>query len=237
MKRLIGSELVNAARTRPNVGIIAGFVVVVALAVLQTVGGGTETGKDIAERQFFLLAHINAQLFMLVLGAKIATDDFRHSTVVPVLLASPRRESYVIAKISTAAAAGAVAMLLAVLAMLATALPRMGAGYSFDGMEAASLLGFVAAGTVWAVLGASAGLIVRNQLGVIVGAVIWALAVEQLISARFNDLANFLPGNAGAGLAVNLSGASVALGIAVLAAYVIGSTWAAMTVTNRRDLA
>lgn len=214
MSGLIRAEFRKLWTTRSAAGIVAAMIAVIVLSVLQT-SGPMEATKPIWERQFYFLATLHARLFLLVLGIKLVTDEFRFGTIVPSVLVTPKRERLVIAKIAVGAMVGAIAALVAVAAMLMAALPELG---GLDGRELRALAGFVAAGTLWVPLGIGFGLVVRHQLGAVVAGIVWVMAVEQLVMSRLpNDF--YLPGGAGGALAVSEATASMLVGGAVLLAY------------------
>lgn len=238
MTALIRSEMRKAVGGRANWGIMVAFAAVVFLGVVQTIGADAEQGKLIWERQFFYLANFNLQIFLLVLGIKIVTDDFRYGTIVPTVLVTPRRSRVAIAKVATVASAGLIAMVMAAGVMLATALPKIGAEGRdpLSTAELRSVSGFVAAGVLWAVVGAGIGLIVRHQLGAIIGAIVWVLAIEGAIGGRFNDLASYLPGGAAGGL-VSAPSVRLMLGAAtILVAYAAAIGMGGVLAMTRRDV-
>jgi ABC-2 type transport system permease protein len=136
----------------------------------------------------------------LVLGILAVAGEHRHGTIVPALLVSPRRGRFLAAKLGSQAAL-AVVMALAVCAVGLIA----GASYlatrdvavdllSSDVLLTASAATLVV--TLFAVIGASVGALVKNQTAAVAGALVWVLAVENAIPLVLGNpgLKRWLPG-------------------------------------------
>lgn len=231
MSGLIRADVRRLWTTRSAAGIVAAMLAVIVLSVLQT-NAPMEATKPIWERQFYFLATLHTRLFLLVLGIKFVTDEFRFGTIIPSVLVTPKRERLVIAKIIVGAMVGAAAAVLAVAAMLIAALPELD---GVDGRDVRALAGFVAAGALWVPLGIGFGLVVRHQLGAVVAGIVWVMAIEQLVMSRLpNDF--YLPGGAGGALAVSEAHASMLIGGAVLLAYTVAFALAGGLTFARRDV-
>ncbi len=201
MKRQMGVEARKMLVNRSVWGIVVATIVVTAVGALQT-AIAAEEGKALWERQGFFLATINMRLFLLVLGAKFVTDEFRFGTIVPALLITPRRERFVAAKLAV-----------------------LGVG------------GLVLAGGLWALIGGAAGFRVRHHVGAIVGAIVWLIAVDQILVGRPGDLGSYPPSDAGRALAIAPSVRVMVLGGLILAAYAAGAAVLGTILTQRRDVA
>jgi hypothetical protein len=230
----MGVEARKMLVTRSVWGIVVATIVVTAVGALQT-AIAAEEGKAVWERQGFFLATINMRLFLLVLGAKFVTDEFRFGTIVPALLITPRRERFVAAKLAVVGVGGLVAAALATAALTVATWPHLGDG--LQGAEVRSLGGLVLAGGLWALIGGAAGFIVRNQVGAIVGAIVWVIVVDQILVGRLGDLGRYLPSDAGSALAIAPSVRVMVLGGLILAAYAAGAAVLGTILTQRRDVA
>jgi ABC-2 type transport system permease protein len=232
MQRLISAELRKITTTWSVWALLAAMVAFVVVSVLQTQTAGEAT-KLLWERQFYFLATLHGRLFLLIVGIKIATDDFRFGTIVPSALAVPRRGRIATAKLLLSALLGVLGASLAAAAMLTLA------GGSLDGIdnrEIASLAGYVAGGALWAAIGAGVGLLVRQQLGAIIGGIVWVMAAEQLLIARADDIASYLPGGAAGTFATAESTGAMLIGGAVLLAYALALGTGGTAAFLRRDL-
>lgn len=236
MRALVGSELRKLRTTRSSWGLLAGMLAMVAVGTTSIISESPaeELHKPLHEQPLMLMLTYT-RLFVLVLGVKVATDEFRHGTAVPTFLATPRRCRVVAAKVLAAAAAGAVLSSAAVLLSLALAsglLPGQGGELVVTGAGWRSLGGLALAGGLWAALGAGVGAVVRHQVAAVVGPVVWVMFLEETVSGPLGQLAAYLPARAGTALAV-IPSATAAL---ILASWVAAAWFAASVVTARRDV-
>ena len=118
-----------------------------------------------------------AQLLTLVIGILCITNEFRHGTITPTLLVSPDRIRLVLAKV--------VASLLVGLVLGLAACAIIAAVVAVAGGETDDALELIAGGAIlaglYAVLGVGLGAIIRNQVGAIIGALVYILLLEGLI--------------------------------------------------------
>jgi hypothetical protein len=115
----------------------------------------------------------NGTLFAALLGAFTITAEFRHGTIRPTLLVTPKRERVLTAKVVTSVLAGLAAGILAeglAAALEAAGLAGRGIHFSLTSGDIARLLGggAIAAG-LFAVIGVGIGAIVRSQVPAIIG--------------------------------------------------------------------
>jgi ABC-2 type transport system permease protein len=233
MQRLVKMEMRKLLGTRSTWGIIAAMAAVIAIAAFQT-AISAEEGKALWERQGFFFATIQVQLFMLVLGAKYVTDDFRFGTIVPSLLVSPRRERYVLSKLAVALAGGLVAAAIGAAVVVAVSWSHLGNG--MDWIEVRSVMGLVSGGALWALIGAGVGFVVRHQVGAVVGVIVWTMVLDQILSGRLGEAAMYLPGQAGGALAIGRTAWSMLVAGMILVAYAITIGAASVGLTKRRDV-
>src|SRR6478672_12786310 len=126
---------------------------------------------------------------LLLVGVLLSAGEHRHHTVVPTLLAEPRRRRVVAAKVTAMAGLGAVAA-LAVAALVAAVSVPMLATHDAPAQHLAAL----PAG----VLGVALGLLLRNQTTALVTALVWQFVVEGILPVvlRAPSLPTYLPGGA-----------------------------------------
>lgn len=243
MTALIRSELLKLRTTRTALGLLAGMV---ALIVLVTVLNGLVTDEAyLLERknQFELLANGSiASAFAAVLGVLSLTTEFRHGTVRPTFLAEPRRGRVLVAK------------LFAIVVFSAT-LGVVGIGLSYgigricidarnvpwllSGSEVALVVvGAITATILWGAFALAIGAVVRNQVGAIVGLLIWSLLVESILFGLVPSLGRYLPGRAASVLTEieTPHQLSITTGVALFFGYLATATVVGFLVTARRDV-
>lgn len=145
-------------------------------------------------------------VFPLILGALTATSEFRHQTLTPTFLATPRRSRVLVAKFVVLAVVGAgfgVAALLAAMAPGAALLELTGNPSALGDSATWALAGrAVLAMSLWAIIGLGVGTLIPNQ----VASIVIVLALTQFVEPilRFASstwewsaaLGKFLPGAA-----------------------------------------
>jgi ABC-type transport system involved in multi-copper enzyme maturation permease subunit len=248
MTALVRSELLKLRSVRMTWGLVAAALVfvalsVVALALASGQRGAPSLSLESTVRSVYASAG-SASVVVLVLGIVGMTGEYRHQTITPTFLATPRRGRLLTAKILAHALVGlALAVVCVVLAfLLAAALLTTRTHASISGGTLARVAGGVLLGyAIYAALGVSLGALVRNQVAAIVGALVWVLLVEALLVAFLPAVGRWLPGGALNGVlgAQSLNGgkylpewaaALVLLGYGVLFALVAART------TLRRDV-
>ena len=189
----------------------------------------------------------SSSLFVLILGIVAMTGEFRHMTITSTLLITPKRSRILIAKGVVFLALGAVIGLIgfATAITLAT-LTLSGKDHApIDSNVALQILGGVVLGfAIYAFLGVAVGALIRNQVAAVVGALVWVLVLEALITVFVDWIGKWLPGGALDAVlqATNVSGRggsevlSVGAGAAMLVGYAVLLGAIASTTTMRRDI-
>lgn len=154
----------------------------------------------------YSLASSIGYVFPLLIGTLMVTAEFRHKTLTPTFLATPKRGRVLAAKVIVGVVLGA---LYSVFAVLSTVGPAAGvlAGFGIDAQLGKSdtwaLLGrIVLAFVVWALIGLGVGTLVRNQVAAIVIVLAFTQFIEPIARAAsaflsgLSDVTRFLPGAA-----------------------------------------
>ncbi|MCC4909331.1 ABC transporter permease [Microbacterium sp. cx-59] len=186
----------------------AGLAFAIAASDTGILGGATQglpTGAGAAS-MLYSLASAVGYVFPLLIGTLLVTGEFRHKTLTPTFLATPRRGRVIWAKLIAGAIFG---LLYAVLALVVTVGPAAGilVGFGLDtgldstdtwAMLARILLAFV----LWAIIGIGVGLAVRNQVAAVVIVLAFTQFIEPLLRfagafvEALTDVARYLPGAA-----------------------------------------
>jgi ABC-type transport system involved in multi-copper enzyme maturation permease subunit len=192
MGRLVRSEWTKLLTTRVWIGLWLGACVLAGgfAALLTAFAGNANSGLPaIGTPQFERLAFAvaaNATVLALILGIIGMTQEYRHRTATPTFLASPRRGRVVVAKLiayALAAVPFAVAVCAVTLLVVVVYAGARGAAPSLTADNLAVLLRAGLAMVVYAVIGVGLGALLRNQVGAIVGALVYLYVVEPIISS------------------------------------------------------
>ena len=185
MNHLISAELLKLRSTRTSIALIGSVVaLIVLISILATFTSDPDVenfgAKDLLGISGF------AQAFALVLGILAVTSEFRHGTITPTLIAAPNKTRLVLAKLVANVAAGLLLSVLAVGLCAAIVLLGLSARDIPTGIESNEvvriIIGQTLATGLWAALGVGLGALVRNQVGAIVGALIWTFVGENLLT-------------------------------------------------------
>jgi ABC-2 type transport system permease protein len=184
MTRLVGAELFKLRTTRTFYGLTGGAI---ALVLLIGVLGSALGDFKHEQHPLESLASIGglSQVFALVLGILAVTTEFRHGTITPTLLAVPERVRLVLAKVAAAVAVGFALGLICIGLLTAVALGIFSARGIDSGASGNDVMRFIVGVGVSAALnaafGVGVGAIVRNQVGAVIGVLVWGFVLEPLV--------------------------------------------------------
>ena len=224
------------------------FAVAIALAIGSVMIDAMVAGKSGSPRlgtaanvyQMLKFGAITC-VVMLIVGILAAGGEFRHRTIIPTVLATPRRTLVFAVKVVVVAGLGAAFSAVVFGLGLGTAVATLSA-HGIHHLPAR--IGGLYAGTVissacFAMIGVALGALTRNTIGAIVLAIAWVLFVEQVIlQAVAPDIEKWLPTGAAIGLTSAGPGHFLPPLVAsvVLTAYAIVLLAVASRTTIRRDL-
>jgi hypothetical protein len=242
------SEFLKQRTTGSGLGLFAAMLGLIALAVLLHGLGLAAEQLDDSSDQLMVLGRgeFLGALFAGLLGALSMTTEFRHGTIRPTLLVTPRRRRVVAAKLCVStligSAFGLAGSALAV-GVGTVSLRARGIESALDGGEYALLLaGGAAAGALWAAIGVGLGAVVRSQVPTLIGLCAWLLFVEGLVVGDVTgvgEVGRFAPGAAAAAISGQDPDALLppAAGLVVVSVYVAAAAIAGSLAMDRRDVA
>ncbi len=194
-------------------------------------------------------------VFPVLLGALATTGEFRHQTLTPTFLATPKRGRVLGAKVGTLFAAGAgygVVALLASVGVGALVMSAFGVDTLLGESDTWALIGRAILGmALWATIGVGLGVLVPSQVAAVVIVLAFTQFVEPLLrfASMFTELTagigRFLPGAAsdalvGASFFTISAPQSTMLewwqGGVVLLAYALAATIGGYFVSWKRDV-
>lgn len=145
-------------------------------------------------------------VFPLLVGTLMVTAEFRHKTLTPTFLATPRRGRVLVAKLAVGVLLGALLGVVGVLASVGVSagiLSGFGLDTQFASTDTWAMVGrMLLAYVLWALIGIGVGALVRNQVGAIVGVLVFTQFLEPIGRAAsafvegLADFTQFLPGAA-----------------------------------------
>ncbi len=184
MTRLVRAEALRLATTRTYWLLAAGAIALIAGAVALTAAASNFTPGTNPARSVLAIAGL-AQTVALIAGALSVTGEFRHKTITPAVLITPRRTPLLAAKLITLAAAGLAFGMAATGIATAITLPLLATRHITAGVSATGAAAIIAGGAIAtalaAALGVGAGAIIRNQVGAITAVLALLYLAEPLL--------------------------------------------------------
>jgi ABC-2 type transport system permease protein len=186
MTDLLRAEVLKLRTIRTPPLLALAVLVVVVGAAAATAATSTFSPSDHPARQVLAVAG-PTQTIALLLAVLAITTEYRHGTITPVLLITPRRTRLLIAKLVVLAAVGAFLGLIVFGAASAVTLPVLAARNLPSRLDAGAVASLIAGGAaataLFAILGVGFGALVRNQVGGVVTALGLLYVAEPLLSA------------------------------------------------------
>jgi ABC-type transport system involved in multi-copper enzyme maturation permease subunit len=246
MNDVIRSEYRKIRTTRTLPGLLVGTLLLSGLATWGIVASAsaTELATALSSPKALYAAVAIVPIFILVLAVRSFTDEVRYGSLVPTVLATPKRTPVLLAKLLVIAGASIVFVVAAMAfatGIAAALLVSRGAAISIDVGAVIALTGkVVVVSMLWSALGVSIGAAVRHQVAAIVGALAWLLVVENLVLGFAPQWGQWLPGSAAGSVIGMFEGSpqlSVAAGFVVLVAWAAGAVALAWALLVKRDVA
>ncbi|MGH9278711.1 MAG: ABC transporter permease [Acidimicrobiales bacterium] len=248
MTALVQAEIRKLRTIRVAIVLLGALVALVGLSVVGTIAtAGSEEGTfslDTTEgvRNVFG-AGFSGAVLVLVLGILGIGSEFRHGTITPVFLVTPRRHRVVTAKLVAYFATGLAFGTVGIVVTLLIAVPWLAAkdvSYSLGSDVLAVFAGSLLATALYGVLGVGVGALIRNQAAAITVAVVWTFVVEGILVGFLPEVGRWVPGGAATALAGGSSTGGDLLppwaGGLLLAAYGIGLAALGARFVVRRDI-
>jgi ABC-type transport system involved in multi-copper enzyme maturation permease subunit len=247
MSAFVRAELLKVRTTRGWWAYLIVIVLITGIGAAGQVGSATAEERETVGFMTDLVETVGlAGLLALILGITIVTNEFRHGTITPTFLATPRRGLVVGAKSIATTLVSLGFALLALLVVVAVAYPWLtivDASIDVDGEAATRLAQQLLSIALSGLMGVAIGLVVHNQVAALVGTLVWVFVVENLLWGLFalldvEDAVMYLPFRAldatgGSGGEQALSyGAAVVVSIVWIA--LLGAAGTARTL--RRDI-
>ncbi|MGZ0067073.1 ABC transporter permease subunit [Microbacterium sp. Yaish 1] len=241
-------------------GTAGGMAAVFAAGENGSLPGTTSLPTGLGERLpslIYGLATAMGYVFPLVVGSLLVTGEYRHKTLTPTFLATPRRGVALAAKMIAGIVMGLVFGVAAVGSTVAAGggmLALFGVDPQLGRPETWAFLGrMLLALVLWVLVGIALGTLIRNQIAAVVGILAFTQFVEPIARVGASmvdglaDVVRFLPGAASDALAGDSIYAAMGgsagqplewwAGGLVLAAYAVVFAVIGYAVSWRRDVA
>jgi ABC-type transport system involved in multi-copper enzyme maturation permease subunit len=237
------AEVLKVRSTRTTLGLVLGMIAIILLFVVLTalLTSEPEMGQTDQQRQLFAIGSF-AGLFSALAGIMLVTGEYRFGTIRPTYLFTPRRSTVLVAKVAASLVAGFVFALVGEIL-------SVGIGGAILQQRSISIdlsrhdLWLLTAGTLigtalWGGIGVGLGMIVRNQVGAIIGILAWGFVIQNLLFALAPSVGRWTPDQAQNGM-MGLTDAHLldpGIGGLVLVAWTVALCVAGAVMAARRDV-
>ena len=243
---LIRSEFTRLLATRS-------WLLLGAVTVLLAVIGEVSTGVSLNKPHGLavsttdgmakaLASGFSAGLVASIFAALMVTSEFRHRTVGQSVLDSGTRAAWVFAKVPAAVVSGLLLTVIGQLVTLAVGVPFLThAGAHPDiwqGQLLRMTIGTALLGIPAALWGTALGLLIRSQVGTIIGLVVYSVVAEAAVLQFVPAVGRWLPGGAQAAVVDDptLPYHNTLLGIAVYGMWIVITGFLAVNRFLRSDI-
>ena len=192
------AELRKMRSTRTNLGLLAGMIGLTLLTVLINgfVLGASELQTH--DNQHTLLsAGTNGALFAALIGVMAITSEFRHGTIRPTFVVTPDRSRVIAAKVVASLLMGIVFGIVAIGLSFGVGyaiLVGRGIDLALDTNHVLLLVfGTLFMTALWAALGVGLGALIKNQVFAVIGLIVWAFVIDNLLRNLLPDVGRFTP--------------------------------------------
>lgn len=205
---LIRSELRKLFTTQVWFWLLLGTFGLTALGVVGTIlsdgaqGNGNPRLATVEGQRNLFAGSSAGYIFVCVLGIVAMTSEYRHLTVTPTFLATPKRNLVIAAKIITYAVIGLGFAVLSALLLIAMALPWLSAKHIDVSLTANRiplvLLAAILVVAIYGILGVGIGALIRNQIAAISITLVYLFILENILSVipGVKSAYKYLPGGA-----------------------------------------
>ena len=250
MTRLVRAEWTKLFTTKVWLGLLLGACVMIAgFAILLTAfAGNPESGIPAVGTPLYeelaMANLVNVNVLFLILGIIGMTQEYRHRTATPTFLTTPKRGRVVIAKlVAYALAAALFAVFLAIVnyAVVAIHAGVRGAAPALNADNLSTLASSGLALVIYALIGVGLGALLRNQVGAIVGGLVYLFVIEPIIRSipATSGAYKWMPGGAMEALTATFQGPELLeawQGAALLLGYGLVAALLGTLLAVRRDV-
>ena len=246
MRGLFAAELLKLRTIRGTWGYVLTAIGLAALVAAATIGSESQQDRlgDGFQSRLVRDAAGATTITALLLGIALVTIEFRHGTITPALLTTPRRDVLLASKLLAGIAAGFALAVAALIVIAGVAVVWLGlVDVPLELADAGEAGGRVlVSAAIAGAIGAAYGGLIHAQIPAVVGALVWLLVAEPLFGSLLSVLeiggvADYLPASVVFAISDPTSGGlSFLPAVGAGVAHVAGAAALAWVRTNRRDI-
>jgi len=201
----IRAEIIKVRSTRTTLGLVLGMIAIILLFVILTAwltSVGEMSGRE-QQRNLFAIGSF-AGLFAALAGIMLVTGEYRFGTIRPTYLFTPKRSLVLVAKVVAALIAGFVFALVGEILSVGVGgviLDERGISVALSHHDYTLItIGTLIGTALWGGIGVGLGMIVRNQVGAIIGILAWGSVIQNLLFNLVPSVGRWTPDQAQNGL-------------------------------------
>jgi ABC-2 type transport system permease protein len=238
------AEMLKVRSTRTTLGLVLGMIAIILLFVILTalLTSAGEMGQRDQERSLFAIGSF-AGLFAALAGIMLVTGEYRFGTIRPTYLFTPKRSTVLVAKVAASLVSGFVFALIGGILSVGVGgliLHERDISIALTHHDYWLLaIGTLIGTALWGGIGVGLGMIVRNQVGAIIGILAWGFVIQNLLFALAPSVGRWTPDSAQNGM-MGLTDAHLldpGVGGVVLVGWTIVFCIAGAVMAARRDVA
>jgi len=182
MTHVINSELFKLRTTRTFLALVGVSLAIALLASIGIAAFVNFNSEDLPNEILPIVIGPIVRAIALVIGVLAVTNEFRHGTITPTLLVVPNRTKLMLAKlVAVLGLALALGFVVGLIMVGSSAIFGSLRDFETGGMVLSVVVGSTVATALNAALGLGVGVLLRNQVGAIVGILIYGFILEDLI--------------------------------------------------------
>ena len=201
----IRAEIIKVRSTRTTLGLVLGMIAIILLFVILTAwltASGDMSQRE-QQRNLFAIGSF-AGLFAALAGIMLVTGEYRFGTIRPTYLFTPKRSLVLVAKVVAALIAGFVFALVGEILSVGVGgviLDERGISVALSHHDYTLItIGTLIGTALWGGIGVGLGMIVRNQVGAIIGILAWGFVIQNLLFNLVPSVGRWTPDQAQNGL-------------------------------------
>ena len=199
------AEVLKVRSTRTTLGLVLGMAALILLFVILTalLTSVNEMGGRDQQRDLYAIGSF-AGLFAALAGIMLVTGEYRYGTIRPTYLFTPKRSVVLAAKVAASLVAGLVFAVIGEILSVGVGgviLHERSISIALTHHDYSLLtIGTLIGTALWGGIGVGVGMIVRNQVGAIIGILAWGFVIQNLLFGLAPSVGRWTPDSAQNGM-------------------------------------